>query len=103
MVVYGRLGEAAADDQIVRRRLRTRLPVETEIIDRYTAGSPRDLPGSASTSALASFKLAAILEGIHYRYLRMARPWVTGFAHIGDAVHSLLDTPAPHDGLKEYG
>ena len=42
---------------------------ERAVIERYSRGSDRDLSGFGFYLGLAAFKLAAILEGIHYRHL----------------------------------
>ncbi len=71
---------------------------EEEIIARYAAGSDRDLSRFGFYLGLAAYKLAAILEGIHYRHLH-GQTVGTGFAGIGDAIHPLLD--AGLSALKE--
>lgn len=63
---------------------------EAEILTRYTARSARDLSRFGFYLGLASFKLAAILEGIHYRGLH-GQTVGPGFEHIGEAIHPLLD------------
>ncbi|WP_242423826.1 phosphotransferase, partial [Frankia sp. EI5c] len=72
---------------------------EAEILARYTAHSARDLSRFGFYLGLASFKLAAILEGIHYRGLR-GQNVGPGFEHIGAAIHPLLD--AGLTALKEH-
>jgi aminoglycoside phosphotransferase (APT) family kinase protein len=64
---------------------------EQEVIQRYSGGSSRDLSHLGFYLGLAAFKLAVILEGIHYRHLR-GQTVGAGFDRIGDAVHLLLDT-----------
>ena len=63
---------------------------EDEIIARYAAASDRDLASFGWYRGLAAFKLAAILEGIHYRFLA-GQTVGEGFAGIGDAIQPLLD------------
>ncbi|GEB15509.1 phosphotransferase [Pimelobacter simplex] len=63
---------------------------EDEVVARYAAGSDRDLSRFGWYRGLAAFKLAAILEGIHYRFLA-GQTVGEGFAGIGDAIHPLLD------------
>ena len=72
---------------------------EDEIIGTYSAHSARDLSRFGFYLGLASFKLAAILEGIHFRY-RHGQTVGPGFEHIGDAIHPLLD--AGLTALKEH-
>jgi aminoglycoside phosphotransferase (APT) family kinase protein len=67
---------------------------EAEIVARYDAASGRDLSRFGFYLGLAAYKLAAILEGIHYRYLH-GQTVGEGFDTIGDAIHPLLDA-----GLK---
>ena len=62
---------------------------EEETIARYEAASPRDLTHLGFYLGLAAFKLAAILEGIHYRYLQ-GQTVGPGFDTIGDVIHPLL-------------
>ncbi|MDH2413594.1 phosphotransferase family protein [Nocardioides sp. CER19] len=67
---------------------------ESEILARYDAASHRDLGRFGFYLGLAAYKLAAILEGIHYRYLQ-GQTVGEGFDTIGDAIHPLLEA-----GLK---
>ncbi|GAB3857806.1 phosphotransferase family protein [Nocardioides maradonensis] len=63
---------------------------EEEVVEVYAQGSDRDLSDLGFYLGLASFKLAAILEGIHLRHLR-GQTVGAGFDRIGDAIHPLLD------------
>ena len=63
---------------------------EDAVIERYARGSDRDLSGFGFYLGLAAFKLAAILEGIHYRHLH-GQTVGAGFEGIGEAIHPLLD------------
>ncbi|MEW5654096.1 phosphotransferase family protein [Streptomyces cinereoruber] len=72
---------------------------EAEIIARYAARSGRDLGGIGFHLGLAAFKLAAILEGIHFRHLG-GQTVGPGFDRIGEAIHPLLD--AGLAALKEH-
>lgn len=60
-----------------------------EILERYAAGSGRDLAHLGFHLGLAYFKLAVILEGIHYRYTQ-GQTVGEGFASIGAAVEPLV-------------
>lgn len=60
-----------------------------EILDRYAAGSGRDLSHLSFHLGLAYFKLAVILEGIHYRYTQ-GQTVGEGFSSIGGAVEPLV-------------
>ncbi|MGN6753133.1 MAG: phosphotransferase family protein [Intrasporangium sp.] len=60
-----------------------------EVLDRYGRASGRDLSDLAFHLGLAYFKLAVILEGIHYRYTK-GQTVGAGFEAIGDAVEPLV-------------
>jgi aminoglycoside phosphotransferase (APT) family kinase protein len=64
-------------------------PPEQEILRLYAASSGRDLSGLGFYIALASFKAAVILEGIHYRYVH-GQTVGPGFAEIGTMVEPLV-------------
>ena len=64
-------------------------PSRTEIIERYSAGSGRDLSHLAFHEALAYYKLAAILEGIYYRHSR-GQTVGAGFDGIGGTTEPLI-------------
>jgi aminoglycoside phosphotransferase (APT) family kinase protein len=64
-------------------------PSPAELLARYAAGSGRDLSGLSFHLGLAYFKLAVILEGIHYRYTR-GQTVGEGFATIGEATGPLV-------------
>lgn len=100
MVVYGRLaadrsGNATVADASVAPGFLS----EDEIIARYTARSDRDMSRFGFYLGLAAFKLAAILEGIHYRYLH-GQTVGDGFDTIGAAIDPLLETGLT--ALKEH-
>jgi aminoglycoside phosphotransferase (APT) family kinase protein len=71
---------------------------EDEIIARYAAASDRDLSNFGFYLGLAAFKLATILEGIHYRFLN-GQTVGAGFDNIGDSIEPLL--AAGLDALKK--
>jgi aminoglycoside phosphotransferase (APT) family kinase protein len=62
---------------------------EEQIVARYAASSGRDLSGFNFYLGLAAYKLAAILEGIHYRHLQ-GQTVGEGFDTIGEAIRPLL-------------
>jgi aminoglycoside phosphotransferase (APT) family kinase protein len=64
-------------------------PTDAEILDLYATYSGRDLSGFGFYIALASFKAAVILEGIHYRYVH-GQTVGEGFAEIGTMVEPLV-------------
>ncbi|GAA0946349.1 phosphotransferase family protein [Pseudonocardia zijingensis] len=94
MLIYHRLGSTVTDVAAAPG-----FPSEDEIIARYTASSDRDLSHFGFHLGLAAFKLAVILEGIHYRHLH-GQTVGPGFERIGDAIHVMLD--AGHTALKEH-
>ncbi|MDL2080664.1 phosphotransferase family protein [Streptomyces sp. GXMU-J15] len=60
-------------------------PDPAELIERYAARSGRDVSAVSWYTAFAWFKLAVILEGIHYRYT-LGQTVGRGFDRIGDLV-----------------
>ncbi|MFJ6659167.1 phosphotransferase family protein [Streptomyces sp. NPDC091377] len=60
-------------------------PAPAELVERYAARSGRDVSAISWYTAFAWFKLAVILEGIHYRYT-LGRTVGPGFDRIGDLV-----------------
>lgn len=91
MLVYHRLhrvtgGAAVADYGAARG-----YPRPHEVLEAYTAAGGRDLGPFDFHLGLAYFKLAVILEGIHYRYLQ-GQTVGDGFDRVGEAVRPLLAT-----------
>ncbi|MGN5240354.1 MULTISPECIES: phosphotransferase [unclassified Rhodococcus (in: high G+C Gram-positive bacteria)] len=62
---------------------------EDAMVSRYANASGRNLSGMAFHLGLAYFKLAVILEGIHFRFLQ-GQTVGDGFSAFGDAVEPLL-------------
>ncbi|WP_328402435.1 phosphotransferase family protein [Streptomyces sp. NBC_00390] len=60
-------------------------PPAAELIERYAERSGRDTSAISWYTAFAWFKLAVILEGIHYRYT-LGQTVGAGFDRIGDLV-----------------
>ncbi|MFF8320174.1 phosphotransferase family protein [Streptomyces bobili] len=60
-------------------------PTPAELIERYAARSGRDVSAVSWYTAFAWFKLAVILEGIHYRYT-LGQTVGRGFDRIGELV-----------------
>ncbi|MFF0646463.1 phosphotransferase family protein [Streptomyces tendae] len=65
-------------------------PAPAELIERYATRSGRDVSGVAWYTAFAWFKLAVILEGIHYRYT-LGQTVGRGFDRIGDLVPVFIE------------
>ncbi|CAM5345729.1 acyl-CoA dehydrogenase [Streptomyces xanthochromogenes] len=65
-------------------------PSTAELIERYAAGSGRDTSAISWYTAFAWFKLAVILEGIHYRYT-LGQTVGAGFDRIGELVPVFIE------------
>jgi aminoglycoside phosphotransferase (APT) family kinase protein len=65
-------------------------PAPAELIERYAARSGRDVSSVAWYTAFAWFKLAVILEGIHYRYT-LGQTVGPGFDRIGELVPVFIE------------
>lgn len=65
-------------------------PTPAELIERYAARSGRDTSAISWYTAFAWFKLAVILEGIHYRYT-LGRTVGAGFDRIGGLVPVFIE------------
>ncbi|MEU0004794.1 phosphotransferase family protein [Streptomyces sp. NPDC006314] len=65
-------------------------PSPQELIERYAARSGRDVSAVSWYTAFAWFKLAVILEGIHYRYT-LGQTVGQGFDRIGELVPLFID------------
>lgn len=68
-----------------------------ELVARYAAGSGRDVSALPWYTAFGYFKLAVIVEGIHFRYLRQQTVGA-GFEHFG-----ALAAPLAARGLAALG
>ncbi|MEU6224182.1 phosphotransferase family protein [Streptomyces sp. NPDC047042] len=77
-------------------------PSPAELIERYAARSGRDVSAVSWYTAFAWFKLAVILEGIHYRYT-LGQTVGAGFDRIGDLVPVFIEhgLTTIHSGLQE--
>jgi len=64
-------------------------PTQAEVLARYAECSGRDLSDLGFYIALASFKAAVILEGIHFRYVH-GQTVGEGFQEIGTMVEPLV-------------
>ncbi|MEU6865921.1 phosphotransferase family protein [Streptomyces sp. NPDC046876] len=65
-------------------------PSPAELIERYAARSGRDTGAISWYTAFAWFKLAVILEGIHYRYT-LGQTVGEGFDRIGELVPVFIE------------
>ena len=75
-------------------------PSEAEVLGRYADRSGRDLSDLGFYIGLASFKLAVVLEGIHFRYVQ-GQTVGDGFEQIGTLVEPLVASGLA--ALKEHG
>ncbi|WP_128375519.1 phosphotransferase family protein [Streptomyces cavernae] len=77
-------------------------PDPAELIKRYAERSGRDVSGVSWYTAFAWFKLAVILEGIHYRYT-LGQTVGRGFDRIGDLVPVFIEhgLTTLREGLQE--
>lgn len=62
---------------------------ESDMLERYTRKSGRDLTHIGFYVALASFKLAVIAEGVYYRYIN-GQTVGSGFDEVGNKVDPVL-------------
>lgn len=91
MLVYHRLAQVLSGNAVADASNAPGFLAEDEIIGRYAEVSGRDLAHFGFYLGLGAYKLAAILEGIHFRYLQ-GQTVGEGFDRIGDAIHPLLET-----------
>ncbi|GEE01385.1 acyl-CoA dehydrogenase [Gordonia spumicola] len=89
MLVYARFA-TIAEGAVSDVNLAPGYLSEDEVIARYAAASGRDLGDLSFYLALASFKLAGIVEGIYYRF-GQGQTVGEGFADVGAGVFPLLD------------
>ncbi|WP_405579869.1 phosphotransferase family protein [Streptomyces sp. NBC_01092] len=77
-------------------------PAPAELIQRYAERSGRDVSAVSWYTAFAWFKLAVILEGIHYRYT-LGQTVGRGFDRIGDLVPVFIEhgLTTLQDGIQE--
>ncbi|WP_075743786.1 MULTISPECIES: phosphotransferase family protein [Actinoalloteichus] len=73
-------------------------PTESDLVEGYAAASGRDVEGLAWYVGLGFFKLAVIMEGIHYRH-QLGQTAGSGFDGIGELVEplALAGRAALHD------
>jgi aminoglycoside phosphotransferase (APT) family kinase protein len=94
LLVYGRLSALVGDsgdlnDVVSDASSAPGFLDERGTIERYSRGSERNLSDVGFHIGLATFKLAAILEGVHHRYVR-GQTVGAGFDRIGEVVPPLL-------------
>ncbi len=99
MVIYHRIGQVGGNSSGSDVSRAPGFLQEDEVIARYAEATGQDLADFGWHLGLAAYKLAAILEGIHYRFLH-GQTIGSGFDHIGEGIHALLDTGL--NALKEH-
>ncbi|NRQ51161.1 phosphotransferase family protein [Aeromicrobium stalagmiti] len=93
MLAYQQLGESAPPSEgavVTDAPLAAGYLGREETIARYAAGSGRDVSDIGFHLSLAFFKLAVILEGIHFRHSH-GQTVGSGFDGIGDMIIPLID------------
>jgi aminoglycoside phosphotransferase (APT) family kinase protein len=90
LVVYQTL---SANEEFVMPRMRPEdgFLGPDQLVERYAAGSQRDLSDLDWYVGFGYFKLAVVAEGIHRRYLQ-GKTVGTGFDHFGAGVPRLLES-----------
>jgi len=89
MLVYDRLSASAGGDIVSDVAKAAGYPGTEQQLAAYAAASGRQPGDMGWHLALAYFKLAVILEGIHYRYTQ-GQTVGSGFASIGEATLPLV-------------
>ena len=83
-------GPGASDDPVVASiGPGAGLPPASVLVQRYAARSGRDVAALPWYVAFGFFKIAVILEGIHYRFVQ-GQTVGAGFDRIGEAVPGLV-------------
>jgi aminoglycoside phosphotransferase (APT) family kinase protein len=90
MLMYGRVSKTQGADEVSDVTLAAGYPDEDELVRRYAERTGRDVSHLGFYLGLAAYKLAAILEGIHYRHIR-GQTVGPGFDGLSERVDVLLD------------
>ncbi|MBB5908635.1 phosphotransferase family protein [Actinoalloteichus hymeniacidonis] len=96
LLVYGRRAPLAGHAP-VNAETTPGYPTEDALIEAYATTSGRDVDGLAWYVGFGFFKLAVIMEGIHYRH-RLGQTAGVGFGGIGELVEPLARSG--HDALR---
>ncbi len=89
MLTYHRIAAAGIGQGVSTASGAAGFVSNEDVIARYSARSGRDLTHLGFYEALACFKLAVILEGIHYRHVH-GQTVGQGFTEIGPMVEPLI-------------
>lgn len=90
LVAYQRLAHLDTGYAVADAATAPGFLTEEEVLDRYARRSGRDLAAIDFHLGLAYFKVAAILEGIHFRYTH-GQTVGAGFDTVGAAVGPLIE------------
>jgi aminoglycoside phosphotransferase (APT) family kinase protein len=91
LLVYGRLADLASGAAVADASTAPGFLTGEEMLEVYATASGRDLSAIGFHLGLAAFKLAVILEGIHYRHLH-GQTVGEGFDGVGALVEPLIAT-----------
>jgi aminoglycoside phosphotransferase (APT) family kinase protein len=89
LLVYQRLAANIGDNAVADATSAVGYPSEEAMLARYSGGSERDLSNFGWYLGLASYKLATIAEGIHFRFVN-GQTVGSGFERMGEAVVPIL-------------
>lgn len=90
LLVYSDLGRHPAwGDSVATAPQAPGYPTNAQLIDRYASASDRDLTHLGWYVGLANYKLAGVMEGIHYRYVK-GQTVGAGFEDAGAGVEMML-------------
>lgn len=89
LMVYQRMADLDTGHAVTDASTAPGFLTDEEILNRYADRSQRDLPAMDFYLGLAHFKLAVILEGIHYRYVH-GQTVGAGFDTVGAIVKPLI-------------
>jgi aminoglycoside phosphotransferase (APT) family kinase protein len=98
LVVYQRLGTLPLPAPVADATTAPGFLDQEEMVQRYVAGTGRDPARLGFYLGLAAYKLAAVLEGIHFRY-QQGKTVGAGFERVGAVVVPLLEIGL--DAVKE--
>ncbi len=90
MLMYGRVSQAQGSAEVSDVTHAAGYPDEDELVQRYAERTGRDVSHLGFYLGLAAYKLAAILEGIHYRHIH-GQTVGPGFDGLSERVDVLLD------------
>jgi aminoglycoside phosphotransferase (APT) family kinase protein len=90
MLMYGRVNKTQGAGEVSDVTLAAGYPDEEELVRRYAERTGRDVSHLGFYLGLAAYKLAAILEGIHYRHIH-GQTVGPGFDGLSERVDVLLD------------